>query len=664
MKKSLLLGIIIAMSQTAEAQLFVKNNAYVYSNNQVIFVTSDVELEGGGTEGNMYLRNGSQLLQGDAGLAGRNKGAGKLSVFQEGTSNNFQYNNWCSPVGIAAAGAGNNSFNLTNGLMQPTTKTSSRAVEMLPWGTYDGTATGGSSGTTQVASRWIWKFGPVNGNGGNEYADWTHVGEWNTLNPGEGFTMKGTSGTDATVADASDAKQNNAGSNQRYDFRGKPNDGDISIPVSFVAGGTATGPIYASETLTGNPYPSSINLNMFLIENSGRVYNPSTGVVSGGGLVNVIQPQAYFWEHRKTNNTHYLSGYVAGYGTYAADLVNVNTPGVYTSATWNMYNADGSINLTGASSGTAYQRMFTPIGQGFNVRGTANGNAIMKNKYRVYNQEGVNGSVFEKSANNSNKGNETESQVSNDKWPEILNVAGTDYTQFSRKQRPHFKLENTLNNLAVKETAMIFYPIEVKENNESVGVSAPDGSNDLDVFISLDNNDRYVMASQKFDADKRIPYGFINSAQASYKVRVAERVNFDMSQEVYMHDKVTDVYYDMINGAFEITLPAGEYRNRFEVTFKDFNKVLANNNNLVADSFEVFQNQTNSMLTIVNTSKKDVASCTIFDVAGKLVYTKLNLGKNDLIEIPTSSISEGVYIVKVTTKDNSSIDKKVIISKK
>jgi hypothetical protein len=38
--------------------------------------------------------------------------------------------------------------------------------------------------------------------------------------------MKGTVPTLGTEA------QNNPGSNQRYDFRGKPNDGTIAIPMS------------------------------------------------------------------------------------------------------------------------------------------------------------------------------------------------------------------------------------------------------------------------------------------------------------------------------------------------------------------------------------------------------------------------------------------------
>jgi hypothetical protein len=81
------------------------------------------------------------------------------------------------------------------------------------------------------------------------------VGAATAINAGEGFTMKGTSGNDTTVADAIEGVQNNAGDKQRYDFRGKPNDGNMAIAVSA-----------GNFTLVGNPYPSAIDLNAYLLD--------------------------------------------------------------------------------------------------------------------------------------------------------------------------------------------------------------------------------------------------------------------------------------------------------------------------------------------------------------------------------------------------------------
>ena len=119
--------------------------------------------------------------------------------------------------------------------------------------------------------------------------------------------MKGTSGSDATVPHTG-AGQNNAGSRQRYDFRGKPNDGTITNAV-----------LAGNFTLIGNPYPSAIDLNAFLND-------PVNAAVIDG--------RALFWEQAAVNS-HMLNQYQGGYGIY--------TPGTgYTPADFWSYNGNGT----------------------------------------------------------------------------------------------------------------------------------------------------------------------------------------------------------------------------------------------------------------------------------------------------------------------------------
>lgn len=634
MKKILLTSLMIAFTGIANAQLFVKDGSYVFMTNQYMTVTQDVNLN---NTGNFYLRNTSQLLQKGTG-ASVNTGTGKLSVFQEGTVNNFQYNYWCSPVGSGAAG---NPFGITM-LNRPTALITSTAAEILATNNYNGTATGGAGSTVQIAPYWIWKFvslSPV-------YANWQFVGSGSTLNPGEGFTMKGTSGTDAVVADAAEAVANKTGAAQRYDFRGRPNDGDISVAVSN-----------GNLTLVGNPYSSAVNLNMYLVEHTGRSYD-GAGVISAGGNPNVINGTAYFWEHSKTANTHILTGYVGGYGTYVANGVNIGTPGTWVAATWNTYNGDGTLNTTGASSGSNFKRQFSPIGQGFMVRGIAAGSSVMKNKYRVFVKEGVaNNSTFERNG-------DLTQDLSGNNWNDIPNVAGIDYTQISKLPVPQIKLLTVLNNAKSIETAIAFNPNTT--DNYDVGydaISAEVLANAPDmVYFGQDNNDKKcAITTLPFDIEKRIPIAFKCAAQSDFKVKVSDIINFTDSENVYIFDKVTGVYYDIKNSEFNINLPAGENNTRFEVTFKNFDVLANENNNLLADSFQVYQNNKNEMLTIVNTSGKDVTNCTVYDVSGKTVITKKNLGKNSLIELPTNALSDGVYFVKLNTADNVSVEKKIIV---
>lgn len=620
--------------------MYVSPNSYVFVNDQFIYVTQDVNLNA--ATSNFYLRNSSQLLQGTA-IAGTNRGLGRLSVFQEGTSNNFGYNYFCSPVGTPSVALSNGNFGIEL-LNVPTTVTASSLAAVT--GSYDGVS---SAGALTISNRWIYKYIQS-----NNYGAWSYVGAAaNNINTGLGFTMKGVSGSDATIAHAIEGVANNPGNNQRYDFRGKPNDGLITIPVGITAG-----PDYPNRTLTGNPYPSAINLNLFLLENSGRIVNYVTGTYTAGGLVNVINGNAYFWEHVKSANSHILNQYIGGYGTYAPTAANAFSPGTYTAATWNTYNADGTPNTTGGTTGSTYERMFTPIGQGFKIQGTAVGAAQMKNIYRSFVKEGVaSNSQFERAASSNIDIEETGN------WDEIPNVAGVDYTQFSKLQAPQFKLHTIINNAYTRETAIAFNEFATDMYDLALDGLAADANLPRDTYFPLDGDRQFVISTLPFDINKRIPVAFKSDVETSYSVSVSELINFNLAENIYMFDKTTGIYHDIKNGMFNVTVAAGNIKDRFEVTFKNAQDAL-NETEFSVDSFQVFQNNNNSMLTVVNTLNKDVASLKLYDVSGKIIVNKVNLGKANQYEISTSGLSDGIYIVKLTTKDNLAIDKKVSIFKK
>lgn len=612
MKKIILSTLGLLGSFTVFSQMYVSPNSYVFVNNQFVYVKQDVNLQ---NNGNFFLRNNSQLLQGTTG-AGANTGAGKLSVFQEGTVNNFQYNYWCSPVGNASAVVGNEPFGITM-LHQPNSVMGSTPATILPTNNYNGTAS-----PLAIAPYWIWRFVTS-----NAYAQWAYVGSATGINAGEGFTMKGTSGTDATIAHAVENVQNNTGSKQRYDFRGKPNDGNMAIAVSA-----------GNFTLVGNPYPSAIDLNAYLLD-------PANAALING--------QAYFWE-QVTVNTHILNQYQGGYGIY-----NPGT-GIYTPAVFWSYDGLGNQGVS-TGSGTVYQRRFSPVGQGFMVMGTANGNVTMKNSFRIFKKEGAgNQSEFARTGEVSS----TDVYDPNSEFfPEIPNVAGTDYTQIRKGTAPYIRIHAMYNNGGVRPTTIAFLDTATDGFDYGADGRSPSGEAAEFYYILPDMPHEYVATAVKFDIDKRIPVGFRCTAQTNFKLQVKDIVNFDANQNVYLHDKVTGVYYDIKNNIFDMTLPAGNNTTRFEVTFKNTDVVL-NNPNETIESFTVYQNNQNAMLTVYNTLNKDITSLMMYDVTGKVVIEKNNLGTGDSYEFSTAGLSDGVYVVKAKTKDNLDMSKKVIVSRR
>ena len=617
------------------SQIYVSANSYVYVNDTYVYATGNVNLNA--TTSNIYLRKDGQFLQGTTAFGGSNQGNGALSVYQEGTVNNYQYNYWCSPVGGSSAG-GNQPFGITQ-LGVPSTNLDPRsftAATILPMSNYNGAS---SNGALSVAPYWIWKFIARNAYDLGGPTGWIYVGSATTLNAGEGFTMKGTSGTD-TFLPYTGASQNRsaistalASGDQRYDFRGIPNDGSMNVAM-----------VLGNQTLTGNPYPSAIDLQALLIAN---------GPTSGGGT-NVCDGTALFWEHDKTVNSHNVGAYRGGYGVYNGAT---NT---YTPATYYNYNGDGTQGGVFSTPNNSFQRKFAPIGQGFMVRCTAvagnvSGNFVHRNTYRVFRREGaVNNSEFQRISGNSGA-------VVTDFYEDIPNLQGIDYTQISKTPAPQIRINALLNSQAVRQIALVFIDSAVEGYDAADSQSADVGSNlPYDMYLSLANSE-FVHSANKFNLANKYPIGFKCNAKGTFKIKVSEFVNFNGVDNVYLHNKETNEYFDIKNGEYEVSLPAGVNNTKYEITFQSNTLNTISNN---ADSFDIYQNNVNTLLTIKNPNLIDVASVTLFDVQGKTVLNKKELEVNEVYEFNTNNLSQGIYIVKLVTKSNQEITKKVAITNK
>ena len=576
----------------AFAQLYVSNNSYVYNKGGVVYSKGNVELNGANSF--FYLRNEGQLLQGTTGTS-TNKGIGKLSVYQEGTVNNYAYNYWCSPIGNASTTAGNEDFGITM-LNVPTTNTASTAATMITSG-YDGTSSTGSLG---IATYWIWKF-----LSSATYSQWFQSSATTNISAGQGFTMKGTSGTDAT--NVGEAVVNNPGSAQRYDFRGKPNDGNITVNVGL-----------NNYTLTGNPYPSALHVNAFLLDAANTA---CTGI-------------AYYWEQDKTVNSHLLLAYRGGYGTYAP--ISLVSNGLYVPATFDAYTITGTLSTTGTSSGLSISRKYAPIGQGFMVKGAANGSVTLNNSHRAFYKESTLAtSHFEK--NNIVAISNANSPIS------------------------HIRLNTIFNNLYTRQVALAFLPQatdDVDRGIDAVSPAADDLPSDSYFFLQ---NDKYVIQGINFNVAKRLPFGVKTTATTTVKFNLADEVAFDTTQPVYVYDDLDGSYHNLKESDYEVTLLEGIYNNRFQITFMD-NKLGTIHD--IKGELQIVQNNTAEQLMVSNPNLLDIQSLQLFDITGKLIHDRPNVGTKDHYELSTALLSDGVYLVKIKTNDAQTLTQKIIITSK
>ena len=384
MKNLLLFSTILLTATGAFAQLTVKpttagTDSYVYVNNEVLYVASDINLTRNAAlndqEASIYLRNNGQLIQG--GTTSNNSGDGQLSVQQNTPETNaWAYYYWCSPIGNTrspsntATPPGNRSFGVSH-LYEALPTTSVTAAQQAA-------TTGGRDGTTNpmtISTRWLYTHTTP---GTEAEGNYQRMNAGNNAPPGFGFTMKGVGLTAP-------------GGDQVYEFRGRPNSGSFSIPVAAPVLGVG------QMTLAGNPYPSALDLNKMFYD---LPDNNELGTF-------------WYYDEDRTVASHYYSQKPFGYGVYTVgpedidgDPYDGDNLGSYVAAPFYYYNASGGYGSQVGTGGSDQNKRFAPIGQGIMFVGDANGNVEIKNSYRVFFREGIAGSIFQRPEGSTN--NQTE----------------------------------------------------------------------------------------------------------------------------------------------------------------------------------------------------------------------------------------------------------------
>lgn len=585
--------------QLSLAQLTVRNDAYIFATDIEVYVEDDVNLTE--TNSTFYLRDEAQLIQGPGNTG--NSGVGKLSVYQEGTVNQYAYNYWASPVGnVDANSTGNRAFTPNKNIYDVVDLTNSNLAG------YSTTGYNGTSSPLNIEDYWIWTYNP-----GTNYSDWDYVGESGTVDAGYGFTMKGT----------------DAG-NQQYDFRGKPNEGEILVDIEP-----------GQETLIGNPYPSALDAALL-------IHDPANS-----GLLETAT--LYYWEQDQSIASHNLTAYSGGYASYTITDATLGNFGTFTPATFKTYNADGTINtISGTPSSSIKEaRRFIPIGQGFMIKGNpaapSNSHLLISDSHRVFYRESAANSEFFRTAQ------QTESTTTNqdDQYTvDGLTIVPADFKRF--------RLNIDFNETYTRQLLQNFH--NTATPNEDYGLESR-------MYESL-NSDAYwpqntkklVAQANAYDLNLAIPVVLNLNNQQLIRFRIFDVQNFDNNQPIYIHDKVNDTYVNLQSQNFEINLPAGNYTDRFEVVFVEANTL--STDEFAENNFNVIQNNNTSELVVLNPKKLDIENIKLYDVSGKIIFNEIVKNNNERLSYSTKNLSDGVYLAQTTLSNNNTTTKKVIVANK
>ncbi|WP_176461271.1 LamG-like jellyroll fold domain-containing protein, partial [Lutibacter agarilyticus] len=546
---------------------------------------------------------------------------GYIERDQQGTANSFNYNYWSSTVGpisgdISARGSGipstNNSHSVV-GFLQDGTTPSSPAALSYNWPYTWADAYSGFP--KRLSSYWLYTFNGTS----DDYWSWKSISENTPILAGEGYTMKGTSGSVSITT------------LQNYVFKGKPYNGDFTLPIAK-----------DNDRLIGNPYPSAMDADEFIKDNIKATING----IAGRNTKNIFNGALYYWDHFGQINTHILREYVGGYATYtlmggAKAISN-----------------DIRINNNNAT-GTKVPGQYIPLNQGFfviaaldndlsNTTTTVDGGDIVfKNSQRVFIKEGVGSSVFMKSTKA-----KTENVKSNDKQQDGRSKI---WLMFDSPKGYHRQLlvgadENTTNNFDIGYDGLI----------------ADVGSEDM--FWMIDEAKFVIQGVPNFNKDQEFPLGIKVAETGLVRIKIDELQNVDSNVQMYIKDNATLRFQKINNKPFELYLDSGEYLDRFslvfsprkesEVIFKD-EKVMGVEVDVLEKNIQVFMSNETSEIKIIRAKEIELKSIGLYTILGqKVKYYNKNLNYPS-ITLPVN-LAAGIYFVQINSTVGM-ISKKIVI---
>lgn len=564
-------------------------------------------------DGVIDLVGDSQLLQSEGSILDADSG-GFIERDQQGTANSFNYNYWSSSVGpiggdVTKRGIGiaaNNANYTISGVLKDGTDTNDH--ENITFGSSAYAADNPPTSPITISSRWLYTFnGPQ-----NAYDAWIKIHQNTSLSTGEGFTMKGSSGSVPLAT------------SQNYVFKGLPNNGDFTMSLNKIGGNDV-------ERLIGNPYPSAMDATQFILDN----LSVSEG---GNNTKNIFNGALYFWDHFGKKDTHVLGKYVGGYATR-------NLTGGVAAISNDARISDDLPNTLAKEPG-----QFIPVNQAFfvstqfksgipnNNNGTIaptvdGGHIVFKNSQRVYEIENGLTSQFFKQSSNKNTGN--------------LTKTGKPTIRLMYDSPLGYQRQIVLGtNINATEGFDMGYDAVMVDVNEE------------DMYWTLNNTEFVIQGVGAIDTDQEFSLGLIVKKAGVVSIKVDALENMDANTALFIKDNLTNEAHKITYNSFDIFLHPGNYNDRFTLVFKDSGSLSADDINANVNNILVYYDADVSELKLVNKQSVFVSNINLYTILGQNIDVfKINSSKSESIPL---TIATGVYIVKLNT-ENGTVNKKIII---
>jgi hypothetical protein len=191
---------------------------------------------------------------------------------------------------------------------------------------------------------------------------------------------------------------------------------------------------------------------------------------------------------------------------------------------------------------------------------------------------------------------------------------------------------------------------------------AYDGMNNesqMDDMYWLIENDKFIIQGiDEISEQTILPIGINTDNDGINSIVLDEVENAPENFNVYVHDKELNVYHNIKDSAYDIFLPAGEFLDRFEITFSNQDALSLKDEDL--NKLDVHYSNAIESIILINPTMQSIQSIEVSNILGQTITVIKNVSNESYKEIKVKNLSSGAYILKLKTK-NGTLSKKVLV---
>ena len=434
------------------------------------------------------------------------------------------------------------------------------------------------------------------------------VGNWNpmtsgAMNAAKGYAVRGPNNHTTTVSTATAI------------FTGVPNNGVITQAISsgsYSAGSLLYNP-YGADNLTatqlddnwnliGNPYPSALDADAFLML-------PSN---------NIIEGSVHIWTHGTAignNGDSFYDDFVYTYSV--ADYI--------------AYNISGSSYPDESFLGNIAS------GQGFFVLALNDNEA---------------GSVTFNNDMRSNSQSNTEFYRTSS---ENQNIADTNALERNRIWL------SLVNQNGAASNILVGYIEGATQEKDRLFDAFSREVNSLNIYSKIGDERMTIQGrALPFDENDQVPLGTVIPQPGEYTIAIddVDGLFLDESQAIYLEDTYNGVIHNLRSAPYTFTeTEAIDYEDRFLLRYTDdalsINDFELSTLTIIAPKGDYIK---------INSDSSPIETVTVYDLLGRTLINKINIDTSEFV-ISDHNLSSGAYIVNVSLSNGLSKTQKVVLKR-